>query len=287
MSVPVSAATAVIWHNGQLVREDEVVISPFDHGLLTGDGVFETMIAYEPTPFAFSRHYRRLERSAQVFGLNLPALEVLRKASEEVIKANGLNPSRLRITVTGGHAPLGSEKGESAETVLVAAMAPPNHPPVGDVITVPYPRNEHGATVGLKTISYGENVIALAAAHAAGVKEAIFGNCAGNLCEGTGSNIFIVRDGQLITPPLSAGCLPGVTRALVLELCGKLGIDVKEIDTPLAELKSADSAFITSTLRDVQPIAHVDGVALKEVETELSKRLSAAFKALVAEQVDP
>jgi branched-chain amino acid aminotransferase len=255
--------------------------------MLTGDGVFETMIAHGATPFAFTRHYRRLERSAAVFGLNVPELEALRTACEEVIDANGITPARLRVTVTGGHAPLGSEKGEAGETVLVAAMAPPNHAPVGKVITVPYARNELGALVGLKTISYGENVVALSHAHAAGAHEAIFGNTAGQLCEGTGSNIFVVRDGQLITPPLSSGCLPGVTRALVVELCAELGIDLKEIDTPLAELNDADSAFLTSTLRDVQPISHVDGEALKEVETELSTRLLEAFRTRAIERVDP
>ena len=284
---PVSAKTAVVWHNGQIVPEGEAGVSPFDHGLLTGDGVFETMIAYGTTPFAFSRHYARLKRSASVFGLKVPAAEELRAACEGVIEANEVSPARLRITVTGGRAPLGSEKGDAVETVIVAAGEPPVQPPHSDVITVPYSRNEHGALVGLKTTSYGENVVALASAHAKGAREAIFGNTQGSLCEGTGSNIFIVRDGHLITPPLSAGCLPGVTRALVIDLCGSLGIEVKEVDTPLAELTQADSAFLSSTLREVQPIATVDGETLREVGCELTLKLREAFTALAKDQVDP
>ena len=287
MSAPASASTAVIWFNGQLVAESGASVSPFDHGLLTGDGVFETLIAYGDTPFAFTRHYSRLQRSAGVFGLGVPDADVLRQACCDVIAANDHAPARVRITITGGEAPLGSEKGDSGETAIVAAGRAPDQPGASEVVTVPFPRNERGALVGLKTTSYGENVVALARAHAAGAREAIFGNTAGNLCEGTGSNIFIVRDGQLITPPLSAGCLPGVTRALVIELCGQLGIDLKEIDTPLTELQKADSAFLTSTLRAVQPIASVDGQPLPEVQTPVATSLRKAFFDLTEEKVDP
>ena len=287
MSNIVSAPTAVVWYNGRLVPEADAGISPFDHGLLTGDGVFETMIAYGGSPFAFTRHYSRLKHSASVFGLGVPEGEVLKGACEEVIAANGDNPSRVRITVTGGRAPLGSEKGDASETVIVASGPAPQQPAASKVLTVSFARNEHGALAGLKTTSYGENVIALSKAHAAGAHEAIFGNVAGQLCEGTGSNIFIVRDGQLITPPLSSGCLPGVTRALVIDLCGGLGIDVKEIDTPLAALVSVDAAFLSSTLREVMPISHVNGEALAETGGEICHRLKDAFRELADAQVDP
>ncbi len=286
-SLPVSAPVAVVWQNGQIVPEEVARVSPFDHGLLTGDGVFETMIAYGPTPFAFSRHYARLKHSAAVFGLAVPSAETLLAACEEVIRSNSLCPARLRITVTGGPAPLGSEKGDASETVIIAAGAPPVQPAQSEVITVPYPRNERGALVGLKTTSYGENVIALAAAHAKGAREAIFGNTRGDLCEGTGSNIFIVRDGRFITPPLTAGCLPGVTRALVIELCKEMGIELHEIDTPLADLHLANSAFLSSTLREIMPIAEVDGQPMREVDCEITRRLRAAFGELTRDRVDP
>ena len=276
-----------VWINNLLLTEDEVRISPFDHGLLTGDGVFETMVAHDAVPFAFTRHYQRLEKSASRFGLNLPGIEILRQACIDVADANGLDSARIRITVTGGAAPLGSEKGDAPETVIVAAGELPQQPDVTQIVTVPYTRNENGALSGLKTTSYGENVVALAHARANGAREAIFGNVAGNLCEGTGSNIFIIMDGELITPPLTSGCLPGVTRALVLELCAAENIHVVEVDTSLSELQKVDAAFLTSTLRGVQPVDTVDGVKLREVGGGPVRHIQIAFNALCANQSDP
>jgi branched-chain amino acid aminotransferase len=287
MESSVSSSQEKVWINGQLVNENDVNISPFDHGLLTGDGVFETMIAYGETPFAFSRHYKRLERSASVFDLSLPDADTLLAACRDVVRANVVCPGRIRVTVTGGRAPLGSEKGNCPETVIVAAGELPQQPEVTEVVTVPFARNEHGALVGLKTTSYGENVVALAYARARGAREAIFGNVAGNLCEGTGSNIFIVNNGELITPPLSAGCLPGVTRALVVDLCDKANINLQQTDTHLSKLKDADSAFLTSTLRGVQPIGRVDGHALRETVVGCTEMLQIAFRELCDSQVDP
>ena len=282
-----SPSTSILWFNGKLVNEREAQISPFDHGLLTGDGVFETMIAYKSKPFAFTRHYERLSQSADAFGLSIPTPEALRLACEQVAKANDMFPARIRITVTGGRAPLGSEKGTDSENVIVAAAAVPDQPETSDVITVPYVRNEHGALAGLKTTSYGENVIALARAHEMGAREAIFGNVAGNLCEGTGSNIFVVNEGQLLTPPLSSGCLPGVTRSLVLEICKKIGIRLEQSNFPISELIGIDSAFLTSTLRGVQPIERIDGNVLPEVHSDSVSSIRGEFRKLAEKIVDP
>jgi len=282
-----SQSLKTVWINDRLLTEDKVRISPFDHGLLTGDGVFETMVFRDAVPFAFTRHYQRLEKSASRFGLNLPGLEILRRACIDVADANGLDSARIRITVTGGAAPLGSEKGDAPETIIVAAGELPRQPDVTQIVTVPYTRNENGALAGLKTTSYGENVVALAHARANRAREAIFGNGAGNLCEGTGSNIFIIMDGELITPPLASGCLPGVTRALVLDLCTAENIPVEQVDTPLSELQKVDAAFLTSTLRGVQPVDTVDGVKLREVGGDPVRRIQLAFNALCANQSDP
>jgi branched-chain amino acid aminotransferase len=120
------------------------------------------------------------------------------------------------------------------------------------VAVVPWVRNERSAVAGLKTTSYAENVVALDKAHQHGSSEAIFANTAGQLCEGTGSNIFVVIDGALLTPPLASGCLAGITRELVLEWC-----DAREADLPLDALRRAEEAFLTSSTRDVQPIRQV------------------------------
>jgi branched-chain amino acid aminotransferase len=150
------------------------------------------------------------------------------------------------------------------------------------VVTVPWPRNEHGALSGLKTTSYGENVRALAYANTRGGSEAIFPNTAGNLCEGTGTNVFIVSEGRLITPPLSAGCLAGVTRALVIEWAG-----ASEQDVPLSALADADEAFLTGTTRDVQPIRCVDGKALSAVSGPVTRKAAEVFAMRAAETLDP
>ena len=277
-----------LWINGSIVEEGEARVSPFDHGLLTGDGIFETLISYDGAiPFAFTRHYERLIKSAQPFELNVPEPELLSDACEAVLALNNEIPSRLRITITAGRAPLGSEKGSDSENIIVASSAAPEQPAHSKVISVPYLRNERGALVGIKTTSYGENVVALALAHSEGAREAIFGNVSGNLCEGSGSNIFIVANGQLITPPLSSGCLAGVTRALVLDICHRIGIEVNQIDFPMADLTSVDSAFLTSTLRQIQPIESIDGVLLNELESNQFLKIKNEFNGLVQGEIDP
>lgn len=271
-----------IWLDGALCDEEEARVSPFDHGLLTGDGAFETIKVYAGRPFAVRRHLERLARSAGGLGLGVPEAPVLRAALDEVVAGNGLRDARLRITVTGGPAPLGSERGPAAPTVIVAGA--PLSPAVGpaNVAVVPWPRNERSALAGLKTISYGENVVGLAYARERDATEAIFGNLAGNLCEGAGTNVFVVLGGRLITPPLSAGCLAGVTRDLVLELT-----DAVEDDVPLSMLAEANEAFLTSTTREVQPIRAVDGRLLPAAPGPRTTAAGDAFSALVQRNLDP
>ncbi len=276
-----------VWLNGRLVPADEARIDPSDHGLLTGDGVFETLIVYDGKPFAFTRHWERLQRSAAVLGLEAPEKGLLAEAMEEVIGANARLSGRLRITVTGGPAPLGSEKGDAPATVLVAIADLPGHGAEADLVTVPFRRNEHGALTNHKTTSYGENVVALAYAKKQGGTEAIFANTAGSLCEGTGSNVFIVFEDELITPPIASGCLPGITRALVLDLCQDEGLEVVQRNVPLRALAEASEAFLTSTLREVQPVRTVDGNALPACAGPVSERLMAAFAQLRTTEIDP
>jgi branched-chain amino acid aminotransferase len=271
-----------VWLDGHVVPAAEARISPFDHGLLVGDGVFETMRVYGGEPFAWRRHYERLVHSADGLGLSVPGAAVLRDAADAVLAANSLTEARLRVTVTGGPSPLGSERGDSGPTVVVAASAVRPWPPSERVVTVPWPRNERGATAGLKTISYAENVRALAHAHDHGANEAIFLNTRGELCEATGSNVFVVVGGAVHTPPEDAGCLLGVTRALVLELCVELDIDADERVLAPDALARADEAFLTSSTREVQGIRSVDGVDLPAAPGPLAARLRDAFRALVA-----
>lgn len=272
-----------VWIDGVLCEEADARVSPFDHGLLTGDGVFETLKVYGGTPFAVRRHLERLAFSARGLGLEVPAEDVLRAAMADVVAANGLGDGRLRITLTGGVSPLGSDRGPNGPLVIVAGGALAPWPESTDVVVVPWPRNERGALAGLKTTSYGENVVALGWAKARGAGEAIFANLEGDLCEGTGSNVFVGIDGRLVTPPLSSGCLAGVTRALILEVVeGAI-----EADLPVDALARADEAFLTSTTREVQPIRAVDGAPLPSTPGPLTAAAATAFTALVARTLDP
>lgn len=278
----------ILWSNGHLFDAKEAGISPFDHGLLTGDGVFETLVGIGGEPFAHTRHYERLVRSASALGLVPPPAETLLTAMREVMKVNGVGHARIRVTVTGGISPLGSDRGQGQHTALVAISAMPAFKPLAKVVTVPYARNEKGALVGLKTISYAENVLALSYAKQRGGDEPIFGNTEGILCEGASTNLFLVRDdGTVLTPPLSTGCLAGVTRGLVIELCGGLGIPCEEVLLPLSALEQAGEAFLSSTLRNVQAVGQVNDTPLPGAPGETTRRLSEAFAALQARDMDP
>jgi branched-chain amino acid aminotransferase len=211
----------------------------------------------------------------------------LQEAAAAVLDANGLLEARVRITVTGGVQPLGSERRDAPVTVVVAATEVRDVATSIDVVIVPWTRNERGATAGLKTISYAENVRALAYAQEHGAGEAVFANNRGELCEATGSNVFVVRDGHVATPPADAGCLLGVTRALVIELCGHLSIACEETTLAVDALADADEAFLTSTVREVQAITSVDRRALPLAPGPVTDRLRSAFRDLVARDLDP
>ncbi len=278
----------MVWLNGQVLPIEEARISPLDHGPLVGDGVFETLRVYDNVPFAWTRHLARLRASADGLGLRVPDGDTLRAAADAVIAANGHAQARLRITVTGGPAPPGSSRyGNVEPTVFLLSFPMSASADTTDVVIVPWTRNEGGAVAGLKTISYAENVRALAYAEERNAGEAVFANTRGELCEATGSNVFVVRDGVVATPTAESGCLLGVTRALVLELCASLKITAHEKPLALKDLGAADEAFLSSTTREVQPIERVDGAVLPKAPGPVTERLAIAFRDLVAHNLDP
>jgi branched-chain amino acid aminotransferase len=271
----------MIWIDGRLHRDGEATVSALDHGITVGDGVFETLKVLGGTPVARRRHLDRLARSAAAMGFELPDRAVLERAIEEVVAANRLADCRLRLTVTSGEGPLGSGRELSRPTVVAAVTPLDVVPPTTAVVTVPWVRNERSPLAGVKSTSYGENVVALARARAAGASEAILANTRGELCEGTGSNIFLVLDGELLTPPLSSGCLAGIARSLVLEACA-----VVERAVPLEALTEAAEVFLTSSIRDVQAVGSVDGRVLSAPGPR-TEAAAAAYHALLARNLDP
>jgi branched-chain amino acid aminotransferase len=274
-----------LWANGAVVDPDDAVIHADDHGLVVGDGVFETVLVRDGQAFALTRHLRRLTRSAE--GLGMKVDESYIRTGVEAVLAATPGRARLRITVTGGRSPYGSDRGTAPLTVLVATAPLTDWPPTADVAIVPWTRNERAATAGLKTTSYADNVVALQWAHDRGAAEAIFANTRGEVCEGTGSNIFYEYDGRLVTPPLLSGCLAGVTRELLLEWLAEDGLAVDELSSPIDTLRNTTEAFLTSTTRDVMPIAHVDGRRLAAAPGPLTARAMDVFARRAQEHVDP
>lgn len=271
-----------IWLDGALCEVDQARVSVLDHGLTVGDGVFETLKTVAGEAFALTRHIDRLTVSALGLGLPAPDQDEVRRACAAVTAADPAPLGRLRITYTGGISPLGSDRGDAAPTLVVAHTRAERLAATTAAVTVPWTRNERGALTGLKTTSYGENVVALAQARRQGATEALFGNSVGQLCEGTGTNVFVVLDGELHTPPLSSGCLAGITRALVREWTG-----AKETELPLDVLGRADEVFLTSTSRDVQALHRVDGRELAAAPGPVTAGAMRTFAERAARDLDP
>lgn len=277
----------MVWLNGEVIAEGDARISPFDHGLLVGDGVFETLTTVGGVPFAWSRHDRRLRRGARALGFEPPPSDVLRRAVDDTLAANDLGEARVRITVTSGPGPLGSDRGDGEVTALVSVTEARPPQPTVDLVVVPWVRNERGALAGLKTTSYAENARALAHAKERGGDEAVFANTRGNLCEGTGTNVWLVRGGVVATPPLSSGCLDGVTRQLLLELCAGIDVEVDEVDVPPAALHDAEEVFVSSSTRGPHAVARVDGRPLRTAPGPVTEKLAAAYADLLHRHSDP
>nr|WP_269204582.1 aminotransferase class IV [Motilibacter deserti] len=253
-----------------------------DTGFTLGDGAFETVRVQDGVPLALTRHLSRLAASAAQLGIPAPGPRVVRAGVAELLAAApGAPAQRLRITVTGGPGPLGPSRADGPAT-LVLAVAPlgPLPADVG-VVRLPWVRNERSALAGVKAVSYAENAQILAEARRHGADEALLANTRGELCEGAAANVFVLLGGRLVTPPLSSGCLPGVTRALVLEATGAV-----EAPVPYAALDEVEEAFLTSSIRRVASVARIDGRLLLAPRRR-TRDAAAALAALLAADPDP
>ncbi len=277
------------WVSGGLVPAQEAAVSVLDHGLTVGDGVFETCrLVNQPdigiVPFALDRHLDRLARSAAGMGMDTVDSGVVRDATLAVCEANPqlAGGGRLRITLTSGPGPLGSDRGGGPASLAVVAAPATAWPESTSLAVSPWPRNNRSPLAGIKSTSYGENVLALARAKRNGAGEALLANLSGEVCEGTGSNVFLFFDGVLTTPPLDSGCLAGITRALVLQWSHDAGLAVAERPVPLAELPQAQEIFITSSTRDVHRVSTVVGDGGERVWTARDERGTAAVSEIFA-----
>ena len=281
----------VLWVNGSLRDIDEHLISPLDHGFTVGDGIFETMEAVDGVAFALTRHLMRLEYSASRMGLTGLDAAHVREGVEAALAEGGPAMTRVRVTVSSGSGPHSSVRGDAAPTVVVVAAA---SPPMTEcrAVRAPWKRNERSPIAGVKSTSYAENVVIVQFARSKGADEALIANTHGHLCEGTGSNVFIERAGELLTPPLASGCLPGITRGLALEWGAKAGLPVRvaapgELEMGVLDevVEGASFAAVTSSTRHVQLLATLDGIEL--ARGPLLTRLAEEFDRCAVLDVDP
>lgn len=253
--------TARLWIDGEVAGAD--VAAAIDSGWLVGDGVFETMRVVDGRAVELDRHLARLRRGAEQVGVELPGddrLRALVAAAADAARAGDL----LRLTTV--------TRGDGASTVVTSLHTAVPRTDPADVVVVPWPRNERGALAGVKSVSFGENQVALRHAVERGADEALFADTQGRLCEGSRCNVFVAFGERLVTPPLDAGCLPGVTRELVLDA----GIGVEE-HVEVGRLAAATEMFLTSSGRGAQPVASVDRRPLPVVDGELTRRARAAI----------
>ncbi len=256
-----------IYIDGQFVEEKDAKISVFDHGLLYGDGIFEGIRAYNGRVFRLKEHIDRLFYSAKAILLDLPLSHAeFVKAVVESCRQNNIKDGYIRLVVTRGVGTLGlnPNRCKNPSVIIIAdkiALYPEEMYRNGMVIvTVPTTRNLHNAlNPAIKSLNYLNNILAKIEANNAGCEEAILLNSDGYVAECTGDNIFIVKEGHLLTPPLSAGALYGITRGVVQELARKAGMTVSEPNLTRYDLYNAEECFVTGTAAEIVPVVKIDG----------------------------
>ena len=247
-----------IWVNGRLYDDPaEATLPATDHGIVVGNGIFESLRVTDAGVFAITRHLDRLTRSARaLWACPIRITARCARASPRWSTGRTYPFGKLRITYTGGLGPLSSQAPYGPPTLVVAADAAEPPTETTDVVTAPWTRNERGALAGVKSTSYAENVRALAyATERDGHAKRSSSTPSGNVCEGTGSNIFLVFGSEVVTPPLTAGPLAGITRQLLLEWARS-----PRPTCAAEDAARADEVFLTSSLRDVQAVRAWDGV---------------------------
>jgi branched-chain amino acid aminotransferase len=261
--------------NGRVVDQEHAAISVFDHGFLYGEGVYETLRTYNGEPFLFGRHMRRLRKSAGMLALDIPLSdEQIDARFRDTMRAASLGgdtnrEAYIRILVTRGVGELTYDPAACPTPSVVVIVKPNVDPPAEafergvPVALVPIVRNHPGSVNPLiKSNNLLNNALAMQEAFRRGGFEGVMRNYKGELAECTQSNLFVVKDGAALTPPIDAGLLPGITREFLFEVGADRGIPVREAVLRDEDLFGADEAFLTSTTRELVPIVTVDGRAI-------------------------
>ena len=256
-----------IYIDGKYYDERNAKISVFDHGLLYGDGVFEGIRAYNGRVFKLKEHIARLFCSAKAILLTIPmSPEKMVQAVLETCRRNKIRNGYIRLVVTRGVGTLGLNPNRCKNPVVIIIadkiqLYPPELYQRGmEIVTVATTRNLHSAVnPAIKSLNYLNNILAKIEANIAGVEEAIMLNAQGYVAECTGDNIFIVKEGQIFTPPLAAGALYGITRNVVIEIAREAGVQVTEPNLTRYDLFNADECFLTGTGAELIPVVKIDG----------------------------
>ena len=256
-----------IYIDGKYYDEKNAKVSVFDHGLLYGDGIFEGIRAYNGRVFRLQEHIDRLFDSAKAILLDIPITHAaMMRAVVETCRANKIRDGYIRLIVTRGVGTLGlNPKRCKRPSIIVIAgkiqLYPPELYARGlDIVTVPTTRNlPNAVNPAIKSLNYLNNILAKIEANNAGVEEAVMLNAEGYVAECTGDNIFIVKGGRLLTPPLSAGALYGITRGVVMDLAREDNIPVSDPNLTRYDLFVADECFLTGTGAELIPVTKIDG----------------------------
>lgn len=278
-----------IYLNGRFMPEPEAKVSVLDHGFLYGDGIFEGIRAYHGRVFKLDAHLDRLYESAKTINLNIGVSKAeMQEIVLETLRRNSFQDAYIRLVVSRGKGDLGLDPNNCSKAAIVCitdklALFPESLYQNGmEVKTVPTRRNNvDSLNPRIKSLNYLNNILARIEANLAGASEAVMLNQEGHVCEGTGDNIFIVKKGEIITPPTYVGILEGITRNTVLELAAKAGVPAKEQLFTRHDLYNADEVFLTGTAAELVPVVKVDGRVIGEGKPgELFNRLLLAFREL-------
>lgn len=257
-----------IWCNGQWIDPLDFSIAPADRGLMHGLGLFETILAIDGRPVFAKQHLERFARGCERLDWRIETAD-LAALMIDLLQHNhlGTGRARIRLALTAGSGAMGDTSlgGDRLHWMTATAAAEP--PPTTSVNVSPFTRNERSPLAGLKCASYAENHLALDHARRLGYEETLFFNNSGHLCEAATSNVFLVTGGTLRTPSLDCGCLPGITRAVVIGLAARLGIPCMETRLSADDLHAADGIFLTSSIRGVMSVSRLDDRKLPPCET--------------------
>ncbi len=283
----------MIYLNNKVLPKKKALISVFDHGFLYGDGIYETLMAYQGVVFKLDEHMERLFRSASLIGLSIPKTSVaLKKAVYETLKANRQKDAVIRISISRGEGPTGLNPALCSNPTLVIMSGqfksyPQGHYKRGVKVAIADTRRNYYRAIDprIKSLNFLNNILAKREAIEQNAYEALMLNYRGYIAEGTISNVFFVKDGVLFTPDVKVGILDGITRRVIINIAKELKIKIREGSFRPADLYRADEVFISNTTMEAMPVREVNDTKVAVSPGKITKMIHKAYKKKVAEYI--